>query len=391
MNRKQRRAALKQSPPAGPGVRLAPADPVRQLFATAVQHQQKNELAEAARLYKRLLLLKPDHAEACNNLGCVLLAQGKLHEASERFARSLALMPQLFAQFNGICATLVAVLPPIGEAIRKANAAWPECPTAEHLLGHGGLATIAGDPLLACLLHSVTVRDVALERLLTALRASLLHAAASGPSSNETELTLCCSIARQCFINEYVFATTPAEDAQVERLEAALRPGAPAPLAVAAVAMYRPLHTLPAAPALLEQSWPPAVDAVLTQQLREPLQERELRASIPRLTAIDDGVSQRVREQYEENPYPRWVDVAGGVEPVALDQYLRAMFPGAVLTPLADRAPIEVLVAGCGTGYHAIGTAQKYRDTQVLAVDLSLGSLAYAKRKTPASLAGRLS
>ena len=45
------------------------------------------------------------------------------------------------------------------------------------------------------------------------------------------------------------------------------------------------------------------------------------------------------------------------------------------------RAP-EILIAGCGTGQHSIGTACRFKDSTVLAVDLSLSSLAYAKRKT---------
>lgn len=394
MNRKQRRAALKQSPP-GAGTRASDGDPVGQLFAQAVRSQQQNQFAEATRLYKRVLLLKPDHAEASNNLGCVLQAQGKLAEASARFAQSLALMPQLFEQFTGICATLVAVLPPIGEAMRKAIAAWPNRPTVDKLLGSAGLAAIAADPLLLRILRSVPVREIALERLLTALRLALLDTAAADNPASEAELAFACALAQQCFINEYVFATTPAEDAQIERLKAALATalasGATiAPLAVAAIAMVQPLHALPDARALLDRGWPAAVDDLLTQQLREPRQERELRAAIPRLTPIDDDISQRVRQQYEENPYPRWVDVAGGVEPVALDRHLHDMFPSAGLTPLASSEAIEVLVAGCGTGYHAIGTAQKYRGARVLAVDLSLSSLCYAKRKTPALLAERL-
>jgi SAM-dependent methyltransferase len=43
---------------------------------------------------------------------------------------------------------------------------------------------------------------------------------------------------------------------------------------------------------------------------------------------------------------------------------------------------IEILIAGCGTGQHAIETAQRFLGASVLAVDLSLSSLAYAKRKT---------
>ncbi len=117
MNRKQRRAALKQSPPVGANTPAAGA--AAQLFAQAVQFAQHNKLDDAARAYKRVLALKPDHADTINNLGCVLQAQGKLNEASACFARALLLMPQVFRDYNGIYHTLVAVLPPIGEAVRR--------------------------------------------------------------------------------------------------------------------------------------------------------------------------------------------------------------------------------------------------------------------------------
>ena len=42
----------------------------------------------------------------------------------------------------------------------------------------------------------------------------------------------------------------------------------------------------------------------------------------------------------------------------------------------------DILIAGCGTGQHSIGTATRFKDAKVLAIDLSLSSLAYAKRKT---------
>jgi SAM-dependent methyltransferase len=43
---------------------------------------------------------------------------------------------------------------------------------------------------------------------------------------------------------------------------------------------------------------------------------------------------------------------------------------------------IDILIAGCGTGQHSIATAQRYGNANVLAVDLSLTSLCYARRKT---------
>jgi SAM-dependent methyltransferase len=54
----------------------------------------------------------------------------------------------------------------------------------------------------------------------------------------------------------------------------------------------------------------------------------------------------------------------------------------APLRPLGNRSNPDILIAGCGTGQHAIGTAQLFEGAKVLAVDLSMASLGYAARKT---------
>ena len=158
---------------------------------------------------------------------------------------------------------------------------------------------------------------------------------------------------------------------------------------LAALAMYRPLDAIADAQSLLERKWPRAIDDVLTQQLREPIEERALRSSIAQLTAIEDDVSLRVQQQYEENPYPRWVHVAGNVEPLAIGDYLRSVLPNPV-PPLALSEALEVLVAGCGTGSLPIEIARELLGCTVLAIDLSVSSLAYAKRKLPPELVGRI-
>jgi 2-polyprenyl-3-methyl-5-hydroxy-6-metoxy-1,4-benzoquinol methylase len=93
-------------------------------------------------------------------------------------------------------------------------------------------------------------------------------------------------------------------------------------------------------------------------------------------------VSQAVRTQYEEMPYPRWVQAAQFGAPVTIDQHLRAQFRLATLRPLNRTDRLDILVAGCGTGAHPIETARRYAGAQVLAVDLSLTSLSYARRMT---------
>ena len=81
----------------------------------------------------------------------------------------------------------------------------------------------------------------------------------------------------------------------------------------------------------------------------------------------EDDVSQAVRAQYEENPYPRWIEAGPPVQPIILKD-----------TP-PEKVP-DVLVAGCGTGLSTIEFARQMRHARILAIDLSLASLSYAKR-----------
>jgi tetratricopeptide (TPR) repeat protein/SAM-dependent methyltransferase len=281
-------------------------------------------------------------------------------------------------------ASLVKLNPAIKDACARADRAWPRRLVLEDLSGR--LTAIVDDPLLRALLETVPVCDVALERCLTGMRSVFLAAAGEGPMASKEDglLRFWCALARQCFINEYVFDTTSDELEIVRRMRdrmvRAIEAGGSVPvLWLVAAAAYLPLHSLPGAEALLDQSWSPAVAALLTQQVREPLEERRLRDSIPALTAIADQVSLAVKQQYEENPYPRWVMPAPAGEPRTMAQYFGDWFKPSAEPGQQER--IDILVAGCGTGQNLIETARELRSAQVLAVDLSLASLCYAKRQ----------
>ncbi len=138
MNRKQRRAAQKTAPPASRRMDGTAAAP-EQMLGEAARLEHAGDPDGAVKLYKRLLSIQPNHAQACNNLACLMRAQGKLNDASAHFAQALMLQPRLFEQFGSVFETLVSVLPPIGPALQRAASAWPKQRPEDQLFGGGDL------------------------------------------------------------------------------------------------------------------------------------------------------------------------------------------------------------------------------------------------------------
>lgn len=286
--------------------------------------------------------------------------------------------------------SLIMADPTIAGCVRMANESWPTRPPKAALFGARGLATLSADALLHAVLQTAPVRTIEFERFLTAARRALLETAASEQPPHDSDLAALpfyAALARQCFINEYIFEFDGGEQMAAAACRARLRALLDAdalvpPLLVLAVAAYTPLHTLPAASRLLAASQPGPVDEVLRQQVREPLEEQALRADVACLTPITGGVSEEVRNQYEENPYPRWVKLPMPDLAMHFNLQLQRTLPLARFIPMRDDRQPEMLIAGCGTGSQPILAARTFRGVRVLAVDLSLSSLSYAMRRT---------
>ena len=110
--------------------------------------------------------------------------------------------------------------------------------------------------------------------------------------------------------------------------------------------------------------------------------EVKLKEAIPLLDKVNDKISSKVREQYEENPYPRWVNLATHMNSSSITKLSSDLKLKFVENKVTRSKTPEILIAGCGTGLHAIDTATRFKGCKVLAIDLSLSSLAYVKRKT---------
>ncbi len=248
-------------------------------------------------------------------------------------------------------------------------------------------------------LTSAPLSSAIFERFLTKLRAHLLKYAVCHELEKLKDAgirNLLSVLARQCYINEYVYASLDWELHVVlqiqEMLCEKLRHGELIDENVLLLlGCYEPLSVIPHHERLLGLTCSESLRCVLEQQIREPQIELSLRASIPRLTSIEDDVSLSVQTQYEENPYPRWVRLPRVWEPKPINQRIRDLFPHSDFTPLIPDLLPAVLIAGCGSGQQPIEVAGLLKNCDVLAVDLSMASLAYAKRKSLESCVNNIS
>src|SRR4029450_10794818 len=124
------------------------------------------------------------------------------------------------------------------------------------------------------------------------------------------------------------------------------------------------------------------VQALREEQGRQPAAERKHRESIPRITPIADATSVAVRHQYEQHPYPRWRSVWKAAQQLPVAQWFQHDFPFSKSRPPGKTNGFDMLIAGCGTGRHSILYAQVCPGAKILAVDLSLASLCYARHQT---------
>jgi len=71
-------------------------------FALAVQNQQKNNLQIAEKLYKETLKTNPNHVDAYNNLGVILLRSGKPQKAKSCYEKAIEINPNYESAHNNL-------------------------------------------------------------------------------------------------------------------------------------------------------------------------------------------------------------------------------------------------------------------------------------------------
>lgn len=245
------------------------------------------------------------------------------------------------------------------------------------------IQTLSSIPLMLKLMSEFPITNLFIEKTLTALRNRLLLNTTTCENSNQAFIA---ALALQCFNNEYSYSVTDAEVTALEgikkEIDAQLAQGRLSNAKkLALVGCYVPLYETFKHEMLATADFPEELNALLMRQVKEPLTEQELRAGIPDLTGNANAVSESVRSQYEENPYPRWLKTDLHSSPKTISECLQPILWISALGTYVNPQKPEILVAGCGTGQHAFQPATRFANSRVMAIDLSLSSLAYAKRQ----------
>jgi tetratricopeptide (TPR) repeat protein len=180
----------------------------------------QGRFAEVIAHMTQVLAFQPDYADGLCMLANAWIGAGSPQQALDPARKAFALADSPLAR--SLLATCLRNLPAVPDdpamraiLVRAIGDPWDRpILLARHIIRllHADLAALldppssiplaplCASPLLRALLENTLAGDVALERLLTAARASLLRAA--GDAWPADQLAFCCALARQCFLNE---------------------------------------------------------------------------------------------------------------------------------------------------------------------------------------------
>ena len=385
------------------------------LFNLGNSQHRLGRLKEAETSYKKSIVLKPGFTKAYNNLGILLKDLGNLSEACSAFTQAIILNPNFNDAYVNLGIAIknirfnssnVKLYPILIQLINTGNFVRPKdlAPSILSLIKHDPVIksllleenfpknlkevnsiinSLDKIKILHYLMRICPLPDLQFEKFFSYIRCLILTYLDDIEASPEFIYFLS-TLSLQCFNNEYVYFEKDKETEMIEKLENEIiqnimKSNQTEAKKVLCLASYRPLH---------QYNWCKKLENfgnlenVNLRLIVEPCSEREMVAKIPVLEEISDDVSRKVRAQYEQNPYPRWIktEIPSKTKSIPeisaeLNLHLHSKSIKKVFAP-------NILIAGCGTGQHSIIVASQFSNSQVTAVDLSLASLAYAKRKT---------
>ena len=367
--------------------------------------------------YERAIKINPNYADAYNNLGIIFYSSGNNQKAKDCYEKAIEIDPNNINFLNNVINLALSIgfkdLSKKNIAsykklflllFKKNNISHNNISTNsknvllfeyyEHkieeifnsaplLLKNKIIQNLLEEDLLHLMLQKSIIVDELIEKLLTKLKCEILFTL---DSHNKNDLKkifhFIISLSEQCWLNEYVYNQSEKENDKINNLKNKIENSKEIDeLEIAILGCHIPLNTsaIITKKLLNYDSSNFLFNNLISVQIKEPLKEKELIKTIESIDEIDDVVSKKVKKQYEENPYPRWRYSDSYKSLHFINSLNNSIKPNKVNYNNKFDNP-NVLIAGCGTGNH-IMNANNYNNANILGIDLSLASLAYAKRK----------
>jgi SAM-dependent methyltransferase len=242
------------------------------------------------------------------------------------------------------------------------------------------------DQLFLELLRTGVVKSPELEALLTALRRILVLEVPRQRFADSDLINFAVVLMQQCSVNEYVWMASAEELSAISErpvdfrrlLDGDVEEG----FNFLLTSLYEPSYRR-FDPTIGLQSIanvrPEALAESVARRVEQYIDEQSRVSRIARAEEFAGDTSRKVAAHYETAPYPRWTRLGLSLREGELRRSLQDYFRSGQLAFMDH--PFEVLVAGCGTGMDAIQIALGYGpNVRVVALDLSITSLAYASR-----------
>lgn len=372
-------------------------------------HLATKDYSTAISCFTNALDIAPDQTRAQSSLAYTLAQQGQIVPAFQSY-RSLfhhhPLDQHIQAKLFDVVSQLKADTFRVD--LEQDAIAWLKVPNTHHqslanfvlsLLGHKyqlsdpqtviDLQDLAKDELFKLALGKLLFTEPTLEQFLISIRKQALLHSIAGEYKDINLLHLAEALSIQAEHNEHILAYDTEEkdivDTIKELLSVSIQSNASLPAfshLITLYAMYEPLWTPMLASALTKiefTDWPEYTRNLMQIAIVDRQEINQWVNHIRQLGSIENPMSIQVKQQYEENPYPRWLHL-GYNTPTNYGRTLERELEGFKAPAFFNMGTIKVLIAGSGTGQHALRVAKYFRNVDVLAIDLSQQAMAYAKR-----------
>ena len=260
----------------------------------------------AIRNYRKLLDLRPDFNDAYYRIG-LAFKKAKFKKYNDELQHLMVslLDKETLIHPSSVAHAAITFLkqnPKIQNALEQsANSGCLEVVIVS-------VKTLSKQPLFMKLLSCCPMPDLDVETALMGIRRTILRNIAN-LTNNHTIEHFQNALAHQCFINEYLFFENKEETKNIKALEGSIEKSfqsglQPTSNEILCLASYRPLYNYKKIGLMNFQD---ANQTVIKSQFLNHGIENRLCSEMPVFQKVNNKISLSVKNQYEMNPYPRWI------------------------------------------------------------------------------------